>query len=87
LLWAGALPAVRAHLSSARDDAVESIRLAGAMRANCLVIYSGAELAHGIIMRRLLVSACLNGARGGEQKGGWRWSLEPIIEVCLRLTF
>ena len=61
LLWAGGFTGSEGHtFRESVDDAVDAIRLAGAMRANCLVIYSGARAGHTHNhARRLLVSALI----------------------------
>jgi sugar phosphate isomerase/epimerase len=59
LLWAGGFTGSEGHtFRESIDDAVDAIRLAGAMRASCLVIYSGARAGHTHNhARRLLITA------------------------------
>ena len=59
LLWAGGFTGSEGHtFRESVDDATEAIRLAGAMRAACLVIYSGARAGHTHNhARRLLITA------------------------------
>src|SRR5262245_11355304 len=59
LLWAGGFTGSEGHsYRESIDDAVEAIRLAGAMKAKCLVVYSGARAGHTHNhARRLFVTA------------------------------
>ncbi len=59
LLWAGGFTGSEGHsYRESIDDAIEAIRLAGAMQAKCLIIYSGARAGHTHNhARRLLVTA------------------------------
>ncbi len=59
LLWAGGFTGSEGHsYQESLDDAAEAIRLAGAMHANTLVVYSGARAGHTHNhARRLLVDA------------------------------
>ncbi len=52
LLWAGGFTGSEGHtFRESIDDAIEAIRVAGAMQAKCVIIYSGAELVTRTIMR------------------------------------
>jgi sugar phosphate isomerase/epimerase len=59
LLWAGGFTGSEGHtFRESIDDAIEAIRLAGAMGAQCLIIYSGARAGHTHNhARRLLVTS------------------------------
>lgn len=83
LLWAGGFTGSEGHtFRESIDDAVEAIGLAGAMKANCLVIYSGARAGHTHNhARRLLVSALKELAPlAAEQR--IVLALEPMHPAC-----
>jgi sugar phosphate isomerase/epimerase len=83
LLWAGGFTGSEGHtFRESVDDAVEAIRLAGAMRANCLVIYSGARAGHTHNhARRLLVSALIELAPVAADQNVLL-ALEPMHPKC-----
>jgi sugar phosphate isomerase/epimerase len=83
LLWAGGFTGSEGHtFRESVDDAIEAIRLAGAMRASCLVIYSGARAGHTHNhARRLLVGALRELAPLAAEEDV-TLALEPMHPAC-----
>jgi sugar phosphate isomerase/epimerase len=83
LMWAGGFTGSDGHTHrESIDDALEAIRLAGAMRAKSLVVYSGSRAGHTVNhARRLLVTALKELAPVAEQQGV-RLALEPMHSSC-----
>jgi sugar phosphate isomerase/epimerase len=83
LMWAGGFTGSDGHTHrESIDDALEAIRLAGAMRAGSLVVYSGSRAGHTVNhARRLLVTALKELAPVAEQHG-LRLALEPMHTSC-----
>ena len=83
LLWAGGFTGSEGHTyRESVDDAIEAIRLAAAMHAKCLVIYSGARAGHTHNhARRLLVSA-LKELSPVAAEHGLVLALEPMHPAC-----
>jgi sugar phosphate isomerase/epimerase len=83
LMWAGGFTGSdgRTHRESI-DDAIVAIRLAGAMRASSLVVYTGSRAGHTVNhARRLLLTALKELAPVAEQHGV-RLALEPMHASC-----
>jgi sugar phosphate isomerase/epimerase len=83
LMWAGGFTGSDGHTHrESIDDALEAIRLAGAMRAKSLVVYSGSRAGHTVNhARRLLVTALKELAPVAEQHRV-RLALEPMHTSC-----
>src|SRR5690606_18241776 len=83
LLWAGGCTGSEGHSRrESIDDALEAVRLAAAMQAGCLVVYSGARAGHTHNhARRLLVSA-LKEAVALAQELSVVLALEPMHAAC-----
>jgi sugar phosphate isomerase/epimerase len=83
LMWAGGFTGSDGHTHrESIDDALEAIRLAGALRAKSLVVYSGSRAGHTTNhARRLLVTALKELAPVAEQYAV-RLALEPMHTSC-----
>jgi sugar phosphate isomerase/epimerase len=83
LMWAGGFTGSDGHTHrESIDDALEAIRLAGAMRAGSLVVYTGSRAGHTVNhARRLLLTALKELAPVAEQHG-LRLALEPMHSSC-----
>jgi sugar phosphate isomerase/epimerase len=83
LMWAGGFTGSDGHTHrESIDDALEAIRLAGAMRAGSLVVYTGSRAGHTVNhARRLLLTALKELAPVAEQQG-LRLALEPMHSSC-----
>jgi sugar phosphate isomerase/epimerase len=83
LMWAGGFTGSDGHTHrESIDDALEAIRLAAAMGAKTLVIYSGSRSGHTLNhARRLLITALKELAPVAEQHA-LRLALEPMHDLC-----
>jgi sugar phosphate isomerase/epimerase len=83
LMWAGGFTGSDGHSHrESIDDALDAIRLATAMGATSLVVYSGSRAGHTVNhARRLLVTALKELAPVAEQHGV-RLALEPMHSLC-----
>jgi sugar phosphate isomerase/epimerase len=83
LLWAGGFTGSEGHTyRESIDDAVEAIRLAGAMRASCLVIYSGARAGHTHNHARRLLTSALKELAPLAAEQRVVLALEPMHPAC-----
>src|SRR5215471_15287934 len=83
LLWAGGFTGSEGHTHrESIEDGIEAVRLAAAMGAKCLIVYSGARAGHTHNhARRLLVSALKElSPLAAEQ--GVVLALEPMHPAC-----
>ena len=83
LMWAGGFTGSDGHTHrESIDDALEAIRIAGAMKAGSLVVYTGSRAGHTVNhARRLLLTALKELAPVAEQQG-LRLALEPMHSSC-----
>jgi len=83
LLWAGGFTGSdgRSYRESVQD-AVEAIRLAGALRAGCLVVYSGARGGHTFNHARRLLIDALDKLLPFADEHGVTLALEPMHPGC-----
>lgn len=83
LMWAGGFTGSDGHSHrESIDDALEAIRLAAALRAGCLIVYSGPRAGHTINhARRLLITALKELAPLAEQHGV-ALAVEPMHPAC-----
>jgi sugar phosphate isomerase/epimerase len=83
LMWVGGFTGSEGHsYRETIDDAVEAIRLAGAMQAKCLIVYSGARAGHTHNhARRLLVTALKDLAPLAAEQNVVL-ALEPMHPAC-----
>jgi sugar phosphate isomerase/epimerase len=82
-MWAGGFTGSDGHTHrESIDDALDAIRIAGAMRAGSLVVYTGSRAGHTVNhARRLLLTALKELAPIAEQLG-LRLALEPMHTSC-----
>lgn len=83
LLWAGGFTGNdgRSYRDSI-DDAVEAIELAGAMRAECLIVYTGGRGGHTQNHARRLVRDALRQLAPLAAKANVRLAIEPMHAGC-----
>jgi sugar phosphate isomerase/epimerase len=83
LLWAGGFTGSEGHTyRESVDDAIEAIRLAAAMRAKCLVIYSGARAGHTHNHARRLLTTALKELAPLAAEQNLVLALEPMHPTC-----
>ncbi|MBX7167911.1 MAG: sugar phosphate isomerase/epimerase [Pirellulales bacterium] len=83
LLWAGGFTGSdgRSYRESL-EDAAEAIELAGAMKADCLVVYSGARGGHTLSHARRLLRDALRELAPQAAAAGVLLAVEPMHENC-----
>lgn len=83
LLWAGGFTGSdgRTYREAIRD-AVEAIHLAAEMRADCLVVYSGARAGHTQNHSRRLLREALKELRPIAEEFGVKLAVEPMHNAC-----
>jgi sugar phosphate isomerase/epimerase len=83
LLWAGGFTGSdgRTHRESV-DDAREAIRLAGDLRAGCLVVYTGARAGHTHNHARRLIRGALTELAPLAEEAGVPLAIEPMHIGC-----
>jgi len=83
LMWAGGFTGSDGHSHrESIDDALLAIRLAGAMRAKTLVVYSGSRAGHTVNHARRLLLTALKELAPVAQQHGVRLALEPMHTSC-----
>ncbi len=83
LSWAGGFTGSEGHsYRESIDDAAEAIRLAGAMKAKCVVVYSGARAGHTHNHARRLFTAALKELTPLAEEHGIELAIEPMREEC-----
>src|SRR5215475_293478 len=83
LSWAGGFTGSEGHtFRESIDDAIEAIRLAGAMHAKCLVIYSGARAGHTHNHARRLLTTALKELSPIAYERQVLLALEPMHSAC-----
>jgi sugar phosphate isomerase/epimerase len=83
LMWAGGFTGSDGHSHrESIDDALLAIRLAGAMRAKTLVVYSGSRAGHTVNHARRLLLTALKELAPVAQQNGVRLALEPMHTSC-----
>lgn len=89
LLWAGGFTGCDGRtLRESVDDALEAVRLAAELRADCLVVYSGARAGHTHNHARRLVKEALRELLPAAAEQQVALAIEPMHSVCAaELTF
>lgn len=83
LLWAGGFTGSDGHsFRESIEDASEAIQLAGAMKAECLVVYSGARAGHTHNHARRLTAEALRELVPLADELGVTLALEPMHPGC-----
>ena len=83
LLWAGGFTGSDGcSFRESVDDALEAIRLAAAMRASCLVVYSGARAGHTHNHARRLLREALKELGAAAGQADLFLALEPMHPGC-----
>jgi sugar phosphate isomerase/epimerase len=83
LMWAGGFTGSDGHTHrESIDDALEAIRLAAAMRAKSLVVYSGSRCGHTLNHARRLLVTALKELAPVAQQHGVKLALEPMHGLC-----
>jgi sugar phosphate isomerase/epimerase len=83
LMWAGGFTGSDGHTHrESIDDALLAIRLAGAMKAKSLVVYSGSRAGHTVNHARRLLLTALKELAPVAQQHRVRLALEPMHTSC-----
>lgn len=83
LLWAGGFTGSDGRcLCDSIEDAIEAIQLAAALRADCLVVYSGSREGHTYNHARRLTRKAMHELIGVARDHQVTLALEPVHEGC-----
>lgn len=83
LLWAGGFTGSEGRsFKESLEDAREAIRLAGEMRAGCLVVYSGARAGHTQNHARRILKSALSELAPIAAEFGVTLAIEPMHAAC-----
>lgn len=83
LLWAGGFTGSDGHsFRESMEDAREAIRLAAAMNAGCLVVYTGARAGHTHNHARRLMKGALSELAPLAAEAGVTLAIEPMHPEC-----
>ncbi len=83
LLWAGGFTGSEGRsFRDSVEDAVEAVHLAAAMKADCLVVYSGPRAGHTLNHARRLTRRALKELTQVASNCGVTLAVEPVHEAC-----